>query len=214
MTSFSVTTPPTSEPITLAQVKSHLRLTTSTDDDYLTLLIEAARDAVEIETGRALITQTITAYIDAPKARAGGIGGEWWDGVRDGPITMDQQQFIELPRPKLLTVTSFKYFSLDNSENTFASTNYFVDGSSVPGRIVLNSGSSWPIATRDKNAYEIVYTAGYGPDPTDVPALLRRAMLECVGEWYENRTSVGSDEVPSLPEDLITKVRKFSVGRL
>lgn len=42
------------EPITLAEAKAHLRITHSADDTMIGALVSAAREAVEMNTGRAL----------------------------------------------------------------------------------------------------------------------------------------------------------------
>lgn len=52
------------EPVTLEQVKSHLAVTASDDDVYLTLLIKAARGAIEKYTGLSLVEKTVTVTLD------------------------------------------------------------------------------------------------------------------------------------------------------
>ena len=49
-----LTTPATSEPIPVDQARSHLRLGHQHQDALIQTLISAAREAVELETGRAL----------------------------------------------------------------------------------------------------------------------------------------------------------------
>lgn len=49
-----ITTAATVEPITLAQAKAHLRVSHDGDDSLITAIIPAAREIVELETGRAL----------------------------------------------------------------------------------------------------------------------------------------------------------------
>jgi uncharacterized phiE125 gp8 family phage protein len=51
-------TGPASEPVTLDEAKAHLRVDGDDEDDYITSLIVAARQAAEAYTRRALITQT------------------------------------------------------------------------------------------------------------------------------------------------------------
>ena len=67
-----IKTAPTTEPVTLSEVKAHLRLAVSAaeasaysaEDDWFTRAIATARTAVEQELGRVLITQTWYAYFD------------------------------------------------------------------------------------------------------------------------------------------------------
>ena len=56
---------PASEPITLAEAKSHLRVTSNAEDALINSLIVAARDLCEHETGgRVLMTQTWELSLD------------------------------------------------------------------------------------------------------------------------------------------------------
>lgn len=81
-------------------------------------------------------------------------------------------------------------FNTDNEEALFANTNYFLDRNATPGRLVLNTGSAWPVVTRNTNGIEIIYTAGYGPLASDVPSPLRTAIKQLATHWYENREVV------------------------
>jgi len=51
---FKVTTAVATEPVTLTEAKSHLRVIGTTDDTFITALISSARDFAEHYTGRAL----------------------------------------------------------------------------------------------------------------------------------------------------------------
>jgi len=51
---FTLLTPATDEPVSLAEAKAHLRVTHSADDALIGSLIAAARETVELNTGRAL----------------------------------------------------------------------------------------------------------------------------------------------------------------
>lgn len=56
---------PSIEPVTLSEVKAYLRIDHSDDDNFLSGLIEAARDAAEVYLRRSLITQTwVLTYDD------------------------------------------------------------------------------------------------------------------------------------------------------
>ena len=58
MTKPILITPPSAEPVTLAEAKAHLRLEIAADDALVATLIAAARSAVENETRSALMAQS------------------------------------------------------------------------------------------------------------------------------------------------------------
>ena len=192
------TTDPSIEPVTAEQLDAHLRgdgVLASEEGEFLNSLIESAREYIEEFTSRALITQTYTLVMDTwPTVKGGDLG--WWDGVRQGSITMDQQSYVELPIAPLQSVTSVTTFDDDNSSSVFSSSNYFLDTITQPGQLILNTGTVWPIFTRTRRGIEIVYTAGYGTAATDVPGALKQAILQLATHWYENRefTKTQSDQ--------------------
>jgi phage conserved hypothetical protein, phiE125 gp8 family len=59
---YKVTTGPSSEPLTLSEVKAFLKVDGSDEDGLITLLIQAAREGVEKYCTLALLPQTITEY--------------------------------------------------------------------------------------------------------------------------------------------------------
>src|SRR5665213_2065079 len=59
-----LTTPPTAEPLALADVKAHLRLAITDDDTYITALITSARRSVESRYALALMPQTWAQFAD------------------------------------------------------------------------------------------------------------------------------------------------------
>ena len=139
----TLTTAPSVEPVTLDEIKTHLRgIDHSDHDDLLNGLIKSARQRIEKILGRALVEQTRTAF------------------YKSWPVTV-----IELPNP-IQSVDSIKYTDVDNSKETFSADNYKVDAASEPGRIVLGYNKSWPSATLHPVEYpiEIQYVCGYEPD--------------------------------------------------
>lgn len=61
---YALITPPSAEPLTLAEVKAHLRLDGAEEDVLLLSLIRTARQFIERETGLCLITQSWRLYLD------------------------------------------------------------------------------------------------------------------------------------------------------
>jgi len=169
------TTAPVTECVSLEDVKFHLRLATTaaeaaaytTEDDWLNRNIKSARLQVEHETGRALITQTRTYYLD-----------EWPD-----------KRYIKLPYPRLQSaVVTYRLEDDDDYDNTLSTVD--TDIISEPGRVVLQPSESWPSGTlyTDK-PIKIVMVCGYG-DADDVPEDIKNAMLLMIEDAYNNRGEI------------------------
>ena len=63
--SLQLVTPPTGEPVSLAEAKLHLRVDVDDDDALIGSIISAARQAAETLTGRQLITSRWKLVLDA-----------------------------------------------------------------------------------------------------------------------------------------------------
>ena len=161
---YKISVEPIVEPLTNADVKLQLRMTSdTTEDDLIASYITAARIYCERYTGRAFYTQTVVAYLDEFPA----------------------EDYIELPMAPLQSVTSVKYKDSAGTETPMTkTTQYLEDTDSYVGRIVLPCGVTWPSFTEyTVNPITITYVAGY----TALPQPLKQAMLLLIGSWYENR---------------------------
>lgn len=179
-------TPPASEPLTLAETKSYLKVTGTADDALLSQIITALRKSCEHWTGRALVTQTWTLWRDRfPHREKDRLPH---DGYFELPVDFadEAQRVLPIPRPPLQSVTFLQTYGTTNQATTFAVGKYFVDTASEPGRIVLNQASSWPSGLRPANAVEIEFVAGYG-DASAVPDALKQGMLLWVKLLYGDR---------------------------
>ena len=157
------------EPVTIAMAKAFLRVEDDIDDALIAALIQAAREKGESLSRRAFLTQTLTQVLDA------------WPG----------DYRIVLRRPPLLSVTSVKY-TIDGAAEASTWTDYSVDIKNEPGVIHLNSVPNDTL--EESGAIVVTYTAGYGAAGTDVPEVLRLAMLMLVAYWYESRDAGGVPE--------------------
>lgn len=185
MPALKLLTAPTVEPVTTAEAKTNMRVTSSDDDTFIGTLITAARRYAEQHCRRAFVNQTWDLYLDD------------WPG----------DDYIVIPRPPLVSVTHVKYTDSGNTVNTWAAANYIVDSYREPGRVVLGYGISWPTATlRPTSAINVQYVAGYGAAAANVPQEIKQAILLLVAHWYENREAVlvGS----------ISKATEFAVNAL
>ncbi len=181
---LTLTTPPAVEPVTLAEAKAHLKLDTGADDTLVTALIAAARARAEWHTGRALIAQGWTLWLDA------------WPDV------------VEIPLPPLQAVASVTTYGRDDAAHDLDPSAYFVDLPS--GRIALKSGRAPPTDLRRLNAVAVAFTAGYGAAAANVPALLRAAILELIVFLYEHRGEAPAE----LPADCLALLAPYRVLKL
>ena len=190
------TTDATTEPITTAQAKAHLNIVDFTDDDtYIDILVAAARQKVEADTGRVFFNQTWKLYLDS-----------FPDGV------------IRLPNAPLSSVASIKYYDVDNAQQTWTDTYYQSDTSHEPGRVQLGYGYSYPTTYSRLSAIEIEYVIGYGADidtATTIPKMMFHAMYLLIGSWYEHREEVITGTIVSdLPDSVGYKalINNLKVG--
>ncbi len=161
-------TGPAEEPVSVAEAKAHLRVSTAADDGLIGSLIVAAREHVEAHCRRALVTQVWDLFMDAVPA-----GGE-----------------IVLPWPRLRGVESIQFHRADGTTGTVAALDYVVDTAGEPGRVRLVEGASWPSAElRVVNGFQVRFSAGYG-GASAVPQGIKQALLLLVGALYENREEV------------------------
>lgn len=150
--------------------------------------LQASVSQIEDYLNRALITQTITYQSDCFPNQLGGFS--MLSASRRAPAT------ISLPRPRLQSITSVKYYQTNNVLATFDASSYFADTLSDPGRIVLNEGYTWPDNVRSAAAVEIIYVAGYGSARASVPVAIREAIKLQTQKAYEADTQgVTSEKV-------------------
>lgn len=183
--SIVIVTAPAGYPVTLAEAKSHLRITDTSHDERIQSYIAAATAMVESATEMLLVEQTIRLEVD---------------GFPEGEI--------EIPVYPIQSVTSVKYDDADNVETTLvANTDYFV---SLGGRYPkITPVSEWPTAYEGKPAsVRIVMVAGYdegSASPTtfgdNVPADLIHAIKVKIKELFDigGETIIGANTVsPSV----------------
>jgi hypothetical protein len=182
MAGLVISTGPTSEPLTLSDVKAYLRVTGSAEDTLITSLIKAARVFCEDFTGRALFTQTLILKLDTENE----IDDPLWEGTKVGPYINFYKNFISLPKPPVQTVTSVISFDDADTATTMASSRYYVDSAREPSRVVLRTGETFPTALRVANAIEVTYVAGYAA-VADIPEPLKIGMLQHIAYLYDQR---------------------------
>lgn len=157
---LTVLIPPAEEPVSVATAKAHLRVDTTADDALIGVYLSAARERGEGLARRAFVTQSLRLVLD------------------EFPASL----ILTLPRPPLQSVEEITYLDSDGIEH--ACTDFTVDASSEPGRIIFHSLPSDKLL--ESGAVAIEFTAGYG-DAAEMPAVFTLAILQTVANWYEFR---------------------------
>jgi uncharacterized phiE125 gp8 family phage protein len=166
MRAFKVVTPATSNPITLTEAKTHLKVDTTADDTFITNLIKSATSSAQEYTNRFFIATTIQQ-----------VGDKWED-------------ISNLLKSPVASVTNIKYVDTSGSLQTLNTNVYFVDDVNKPARIGLKPNQSFPEIIDRLNAVQVNYVVGIAAGPDEVDEGIRQALLLTIGNWYQNRQAV------------------------
>lgn len=182
------TVAPAAEPVTATELRAFLREDpASMPDEIAELYITQAREFLEEMTGLAFIQQTWLLTLD----NWPGYVEPWWDGVRQTAISElsgGAPRVVDLPRYPLMSVDDVTVYDEGGLDTVVTVASVFdIDTQQTPGRLGLKFGQLWPQATQTLNAIEITYDAGFGDEATEVPALLRGAVLDLAGYYYSHR---------------------------
>jgi uncharacterized phiE125 gp8 family phage protein len=164
-TTWTLVTAPAAEPVTLGELKQHLRLEHDLLNDPLTSYLTAARQYVEKVCDVALLTQTWRLTLDGWPS----------DGV------------IRPPRGPLQSVTSIVYDATDGTAATLTASAYRVDADG--GRVVPAWGTTWPSARAQAGAVRITYVAGWASAAL-VPEDAKHCIKLLASLWFANNVPV------------------------
>lgn len=189
---YSLTTAvePTVEPITLAEARLHLKIDDDiTVEDALILgWIRAARDLIENYCRRSFVSRTLVLRLDC-----------FYDEIR-------------LPRGPVRSVSSVKYVDGNGAEQTVSGSLYQADVYSVPARIRLVSGATWPTPKMaHMNAVLVTYVAGY-ENVNAIPKSAREAIKLLLTHMERNRGDANV-ELPAAVKFLLApyEIRDYTL---
>lgn len=182
---------PASEPVSLADMKAHLRIDSSDEDALIGKLIVAARLTVEAASGCELISQRWRVALD-----------RW---PRDG--------IVRLPLKPIISCDAARVFTSATTSVTLSSADLYVDAFASPPRLVLTAAP--PDPGRSASGIEIDLTVGFGATASSVPADLRQAVTLLAARWFERRGDDPQDnrEQP-LPPDVVALIAPHRMARL
>jgi uncharacterized phiE125 gp8 family phage protein len=152
-------------PVTLEDVKSHLRVTTDDEDELLRSYLVAAFEWAEERTRRAIVSRNyLIARDDFPYS-------DWC-----------------LPLGHISAIVSVEYLDSSNVLNTWTASPlpYESDlATDYEPRLRPKTGQSWPATGIYFNTARVTVTAGWAQD--DIPGTLKQAILMKVAELDEVR---------------------------
>ena len=202
----------TAEPVQIGEAKQYCRVDQTDEDDLIRSLIVAARRHVEKETGLALRTQTWAAVYDRwPEGQGNGLGGPWWDGTRQLPISLiTSTTTLEIPKRPFQSITHIKLRDAYGALNTVSPSVYFTEISDMRGRVNRVLGQVWPaIILANTGAIEITFTAGFDGAPyTGIPQDLVTAVKILVKHWFDNREPIADGRIGAVPNH-VNEILKY-----
>lgn len=179
---------PSTEPITVAEAKQHMRVDNDDEDLLISSYITAARRWCEEYTRRSFINTTWVAKLDYFPS---------W--------------MIELEKCPLSSVTSIAYVDTNGTTQTLSSSLYSVSTHSTPGLLTPAYGQTWPSTRAQMDAVTITFVAGYGTAATSIPQTIRNAVKIMTAHLYENRELIVTGtivaQVPLSIESLLWSER-------
>ena len=166
VSSIKLITAATTNAVSLAEAKTHLRVDSDDEDTYISTLIVSAQRQVEAFTNRCLSDTTYELHLSSFPA-----GG------------------IVLPFSPLKTLTSVKYYDGDNNQRTWVEdTDYFYTISEEPPMIRYLDGTESVYESRMDNVI-VRFIAGY-TSPAVIPPGLQHSIKLLLTDLYEMRTDL------------------------
>lgn len=181
---YQLITPPSQEPLTLAEAKLHCRIDTADDDALITLLLTSVRQYAEQKTARSFITQQWKYVIDS-------FPGPALENYIPWGVEYSQPgNAVMLEKGPIQSIDSITYVDMAGVTQTMPSTDYVADLSGTLARITPRFGKIWPITLPQIGSATITFTAGYGGTPDKVPEALKSWMKVRLAALNENREEV------------------------
>jgi uncharacterized phiE125 gp8 family phage protein len=186
MASYRLVTAPSTEPLTYSEVKAYLRLNGDSEEAFVTSLIVVARQYVESQIWRPLISQVQSMNFDKSELTT---------------------QVYNINKAPVISINSVTYYDLNNALQTLNASDWESDIYSNPARFRIKT---LPQIYDRMNALQVNFTCGYS-NAASVPLPIKQAMLMLIGHYYENRqivmTGTQVNEVPFAAETLLNPFR-------
>jgi len=188
---ITITAQPSKHPVSVAELKSFLRVVDAEEDSTISMILNAAVDTVESLAGVACIHRSATIT------------------TRNFPSSG-----WAFPLSPISSIPSVKYLDSDGVEQTVSSSQYILEKNEFTPRLYLAADADWPSDVLDQaDAVRIAVVAGYGSSPESVPGKIKQAILFMASHYYEMRSPVIAgtitSEVPMTVRSLIQSFKRY-----
>jgi len=150
------------EPVSLAELRAHLRIEHNDEDSYLSMLIGAARATAETVIDGIIADRQFSMVID------------------------DFESVIELPlRPVDTSTIAISYLDTEGAGQTFTDFDYTTD--LFKTKIYPAYNASWPEVEQGRDKVTVTFTAGLAGVEGSMPLDVKHAILMIASTLYDQR---------------------------
>ncbi len=164
MSEPQLTVAPTTTPISVPELRTHLRITVPVEDQYLSDLIDVAVNVLQEKAWRQYCTATYTLKFD------------------------DWAQEMFLPKSPLASVGSITYLDIASAQQTLSTDIYEVVTDQTPGLVRLKFNQTFPTLQGHPDDITITFTCG--TTVALVPSRTKQAVLLMAAHMYHQRTLI------------------------
>lgn len=178
---------PAPEPISIDDLRAHLRAEAGNGEDDLILgYLSAARDWAENFLGIAIAPQT-------------------WEIALDG----FPGDALPLEGGDVSAIVSLKYIDPTGAEQTLSSGAYALDAYSTPNALYPAFNTIWPAVQSSARSVKVRYVVGAGP----LLPSIRAALLLFVGHLYANREEASTLQTYAVPLGVQALLQPYRVNQ-
>ncbi len=185
--SISQISPPSAEPITLSELKDHLRITDANEDALINGALVAAVRAIEARGSLALLTQQWRLTLDA---------------VPD--------ETVILPLSPMTSIDVVTVIDTAGAPQILAAALYETAPGS-PGR--LRPAGPWPNPGPRLNGVQIDFTVGYA-NAAATPEPLKQAVKILAAHFFQAREVAQEERLYSVPQSVDALIAPYREVRL
>jgi uncharacterized phiE125 gp8 family phage protein len=184
---LTLLSPPAAEPLTLSELKDHLRVSDANEDALITSLLAAAVRSVEARGRLALMPQQWRLTLDRAPAET-----------------------VILPLAPVTAVDVVTVIDAQGAAQTVAA-NLYETALGSPGR--LRPAGPWPQPGPRLAGVMVDFTAGYATAGA-VPDALKQAVKLLAAYFYETREAVGDTRIYGAPQSVDALIAPYREPKL